>query len=186
MTQGLGNLTGAQLGQRLGEPSQPSGEACPGVANNRIVGCDTLQPRAQVPELSVPTPPEQPQRPPTLDEFAAGYRVTAIDVQRQNDAFAYFRRVVQQLETRAQNPAAEIGDLPFVTFHYAVSEGNKPGEYKLDLNTLAPELQVQFHPLFAMIASDVAERLMQAWDAGHEITQGAQQIIRQARSRQVP
>jgi len=126
----------------------------------------------------------QPQRAPTLDEYASGYNSVNFDLQRQAAAFKHFRHVVRQLETLAADTNANVGVLPFVKFTYAMEDSKVPGEYELDLNVLPPEMAVQFHALFALITNDVLVRMEQAWEAGHKITASAVQLIKDARAAQ--
>jgi len=119
-----------------------------------------------------------------LDEYATGLISANIDVQRQTDAFRYFRKVLQQLEIKTTDPDAAVGDLPFVTFHYPVTDCESPGEYKLDMNVLSSELLPTFHAMFTAIANDVGTRLIAAWNTSHRLTSGAQGIIAQAKAAQ--
>jgi len=177
--QPLGNGA-APLGQQLGQAAAAAG--APGAAAAPAPG-QAITSGQQAP---VQAPAEQPAPPQarqgTLEEYAAGIHSTDFDLQRQTDAFNYFRTVVGQLRAVAQDPNANVGELPFITFTYPTTDGEAPGEFKLDLGTLNPQVLVQFESLFAMVAAEVADNVMQAWMNINEITNNAMQIVAQARS----
>jgi len=170
--QPLGNGA-APLGQQLGQAVQPQEAIQAGQQ-------PAAAPAPQQPPMEQPAPPQARQG--TLEEYAAGIHSVDFDLQRQTDAFNYFRRVISQIRSVAADPNADVGELPFITFTYPTADGDTPGEFKLDLGTLNPQVLAQFEPLFAMVATQVADNVMQAWTNVNEITNNAMQIVSQARS----
>jgi len=177
------------LGQcALGQAGVPPQDATPmqqpPAAAPAVAAAPTAPAAPSVPPVTPAMPEPPPPRPGSFDEYAAGLRLANIDVQRQTDALQYFTKVQQQLDALAADANAQVGDLPFIIFRYPTADDDKPGEYKLDLNSLPPEVLAEFRTVYQVLANEICGRFTEAWATSHEITAGANQLLRQMQAMQ--
>jgi hypothetical protein len=117
----------------------------------------------------------------TLSECAHCVQQLNTDLQRQTNAYRYFTQAKAHLHNLVHEDKVDGSKrLPFVTFTFP-DGANKPGEYKLDLNNVAPEALQDLEPLFEILTDEIGKDLLVAWGRLIHITDTAKPHIAEAR-----
>lgn len=121
---------------------------------------------------------EEQETPMTLDECAHCVKQLNIDLQRQTEAFRYFKQSAVRVASAARG--AKVPErLPFITFNIPTSDG-KPTDYKLDLNTASPDHLEAIAPVFDAVVDNVGDNLLLAWTRLIKILEIAAPQVQQA------
>ena len=135
----------------------------------------------QTVETATPAP-QTPVQQPTLAEYASGLQQVHTDLQRQTDAYGFFRAALAALNQIAADPDAERPRLPFVKVMFP-SDG-KPIDASLDLNQMTPADLAQMRPIFAMLADRSGRELLDAWSKVHKVADETRPIVEATRTAQ--
>lgn len=124
----------------------------------------------------------------TLDECAHCVQQLNIDLQRQTDAFRYFRAAADNVARTAKGEKVPER-LPFVSFTYPTAQQHypavcgspsKPAEYKLDLGDMMPDQLAAMAPMYDALVDNAGDALLMAWTRLIKIVEIAKPQVNQA------
>lgn len=118
----------------------------------------------------------------TLEEYAVGLDQLNRDLQRNTDAYAYYRQTVAKLKGLGDKSTAATG-LPIITMRFPTA-GTTPGETRLDTSSLTLEAQQQLLPLFEALCAVTGEDLLLTWERIISLSSEANDIVVAARDAQ--
>lgn len=138
----------------------------------------------------------QPQPQGSLDSYAMGLNQVNLDLQRQTNAYAYLKQMMQAVQFVAQQPPTEqlspeqLADLPklpvlMLRVPPVDPKQQQPDIVELDLNTFGRAEQGSTLAVFQGFTDAVAQKLLQAWDNVHNIDGAANRIVQNARQQLV-